>query len=160
MILREATDDDLPPLLRLAKKAWTRLGIPFGTDIDRFRKFAAGARIVVLWDNLGLTAALAARPIETDRGPGLEVVFFVVDPDASDKTQLLDAVSLYACNLALADQRPVIVSRWRKSTPGLRYGRDLVGMDAHDEGGDRVQQIGHAATIARRILERRPEWRP
>lgn len=158
MILREATTDDLWPLMALCKKAWTHLGIPFDTDLPRFKKWAAKVRTVVLYDDTGLTAALAARHAETDRGPGFEVVLFVVDPDASDKIKLLDAVSLYACNLALADQRPIIISRWRKTTPGVRYGRDLVSMDARDDGADRVQQIGHAQTIAQRILARRPEW--
>ena len=158
MILREATPDDLPPLLALCKKAWTGLGIPFDTDIDRFQKWAAGARIVVLYDTAGLAASLGARSIETDRGPGFEVGLFVVDPDHPDSVKALDALSLYACNLALADQRPIVLSHDPKRTPVI-YGRDLVGMDAQDYG-DRIQQIGDATTIAQRILERRPEWRP
>ncbi len=157
MILREATPDDLRPLLRLAKKAWTRLGVPFDTDIDRFRKWADQVRIVVLYDAGRLAAALGGRPFDTEHGPGFEVVLFVVDPDAADKIKLLDAVSLYARNIAVSEGRYAVLSRSYNLTPTL-YGRDTLRMDAVD-ARSRVEQTGDARTLAHRILERRPEWR-
>ncbi len=166
MILRDATSDDFRPLLALCRKAWTHLGLAFDTDAARLRRWATGRRLVILTDTDDLTqadailAALAAAPIETDRGPGYAVDLFVVDPENSDKVTLLDAISLYACNLALADRRPIITSRWHTTTPGIRYGRDLAGMDAAPDGADRMIQVQDAAVIAERIIERRPEWRP
>jgi hypothetical protein len=166
VILREATDDDLRPLMALCRKVWTQLGVPFDTSLDRFRSLQAhGFRIAVLYHSppasggaADLTAALAAHPLETDRGPGFEIKSFVVDQDRADNVELLDALSLYSCNIALSEGRHVILSRRDKRIPGTVYGRDLLDMETQDHDTC-ILQIGDAQAIIERIFQRRPEWR-
>lgn len=164
--LREAVPDDLPPLLRLCEKAWAQLGVPFDTSLARFRSLSAhGFRIVVLYDSppasdgaADLVAALTAHALETDRGPGFEIKAFVVDQDRPNRVELLDALSLYSCNLALSEGCHVVLSRHDKRISGTVYGRDLLGMEAQDHDAY-ILQIGDAQSIIERIFERRPEWR-
>ncbi len=166
MILREATADDLSPLLALCRKVWTQLAIPFDTSLDRFRALQPhGFRIVVLYDSppasggtADLVAALTAHPVETDRGPGFEIKSFVVDQDRPDRVELLDALSLYSCNIALSGGRHVVLSRRDKRIPGTVYGRDLLDMETQDHDAY-ILQIGDAQAIIERIFQRRPEWR-
>lgn len=167
MILREATADDLRPLLALCKKAWTHLRIPFDSDIDHLRVLKPrGARVVVAYDSLPadrrgsrLLAALAAHPIDTADGPGYQIYLYVTDHDAPDPTLALDAVSLYACTLANAESRHVITSLRPKAMTPTIYGRDALGMDALDHGANNLL-IGDSRTIAATILRRRPQWAP
>ena len=159
MILREATRDDLQPLLALCKKAWTRLGIPFDTNIDRLRQLREQRfRIIVLYDADAILAALIAYPIATDRGPGFEIKAFLVDQDLHDKTTLLDALSLYAMNIALAEGRAVVLSRRPRRTRGTVYGRDKLGMDTALSDANTIHQIGHAPDMMQHILDRHPQW--
>ncbi len=159
MILREATDDDLPPLHDLARKVWTQLDIPFDTSLERFRALQRGRfRIIVLWDGKAMPAALIAHPIETDRGPGMEIATFVVDQERPDKLNLLDALSLYAMNIAASEGRYIVVSIRPRRTKGTVYGRDRLGMETLPTHSDQVHQIGHSAGMMAHILARRPEW--
>ena len=159
MILREATATDLPPLHALATKVWTQLAIPFDTNVDRFRRLrGTGFRIIVLYDADQLVVALIASPLETDRGPGFEINAFVVDQDLQDKTTLLDALSLYAMNIALSEGRAAVVSRRPRSIAGAVYGRDKLGMDTTLSHANTIHQIGHAPDMMARILARHPEW--
>jgi hypothetical protein len=160
IILREATGDDLLPLARLCHLAWTAGGITYDTtDVrDRFDRLRVqGTRIIVLYDGNAMLAALTAYPIDTPQGPGHAVDTFVVHPDAPDKLLLLDALTLYACNIAMSERRPIVTSR-RPKTATTTYGITQVGMDAQDKGGETLQ-TGAADVIIARILERRPQWR-
>ncbi len=167
MILREATADDLRPLLALAKKSWTALGIPFDADIDHLRVVKPrDARVVVAYDSLPadrrgprLLAALAGSPIDTADGPGYQIYLYVTDHDEPDPTLALDAVTLYSCTLANADGRNVIISRRSKSLAAAFYGRDVLGMATLDHDSD-LLQVGDARSIAANILQRRPQWAP
>lgn len=164
--LREATRDDLPPLLRLCEKVWAQLGVPFDTGLAHFHALEGhGFRIVVLYDSppasggtADLVAALTAHRLETDRGPGFEIRSFVVDQDRADKVKLLDALSFYSCNIALSEGRHVVLSRRDKRIPGTVYGRDLVDMETQDHDAH-ILQIGDARAIIQRIFQRRPKWR-
>ena len=158
MILREATDADLRPLLALCKKVWTQLNIPHDTSVDRFRGLQRQRfRIVVLWDADAMVAALIAHPLETDRGPAYEIKAFVADPDHPDRLRLIDALSLYALNIAMSEGRRIVVSSRIKGLAATFYGRDLLGMAMTDRGFD-LHQVGHAPDMMRRILGRHPEW--
>lgn len=158
VILREATEADLRPLHDLAVKAWRQLKIPVDTNIDRFRRLRdTGYRIIVLYDAGQLLAALIAHPLETDRGPGYTVAMLVVDHERPDRMTLLDAISMYACNIALSEGRTVVVSEWSKTTPGVRYGRDILSFDTED-AFERVRQTGDAQAVVANILGRHPQW--
>lgn len=159
MILREATTDDLRPLHDLAVKVWRQLEIPFDTSLDRFRHLKDGGfRIIVLWHEGEMAAALMAYPLETDRGPAYEIKAFVVDQTLKDKTTLLDALSLFALNIAVSEGRHVVVSRRPRRIAGAVYGRDKLGMDASMGDDAYIHQAGHAPDMMRRILDRHPEW--
>jgi hypothetical protein len=166
VILREATPDDLSPLLRLCRKVWAQLGVPFDTNLDRFSSLEAGGfRIVVLYDSppasdgpADLAAALMAHPLETDRGPGFEIKAFVVDQALADKTTLLDALSLYAMNIAAAEGRYAVLSRRPRRTHGTVYGRDKLGMDATQGDDAYIHQTGQSKDMMAHILKRHPEW--
>ncbi len=158
VIVREATDADLEPLLALCKREWTRLGTPYTIDIDRLRRFQEQRfRIMVLYDGKEMVAAIMAHPRETDRGPGHTVDILVVLHKRPDRMALMDAISMYACNIAVSESRRVVFSVWRKTTPGVRYGRDLLDFDTDDQLGD-VQQTGDAQAVIANILSRHPEW--
>jgi hypothetical protein len=151
--------NDLRPLHALAVKVWGQLGIPVNTSVARFRALREQRfRIVVLWDGDALPAALIAHPIEAVRGPGYEIKAFIVDQARADKIKLLDAISMYACNIAAAEGRRVVVSARPKAVTGVVYGRDVLRMHADDRPTE-VYQTGDAQAIIKNILDRRPEWR-
>ncbi len=159
LTLREATDADLRPFHALAIKVWSQLGVAFDPDFARFRRIRDGRhRIVVLWQDDQLVAALVAIPIATDRGPGFEIKAFVVDQDLQDKTTLLDALSLYAMNIALAEGRTIVVSHRPRRIAGTVYGRDKLGMDTTRGDDAYIHQIGYAPDMMARIFQRHPEW--
>ena len=158
MILREATAADLPPLLALCKKVWTQLSVPYDTSLDRFRRLLSQRfRIVVLYDGEKMLATLIAHPLETDHGPAFEIHAFVVDQTLKDKTRLLDALSLYALNIAMTEGRRIVLSHRPKAITGPTYGPDKLGMTTHDDG-THIHQAGHAPDMMHRILDRHPEW--
>jgi hypothetical protein len=158
VIIREATDADIRPLHDLAVKAWTQLAIPFDTNIDRLRRLQQQRfRIIVLYDGSEIVAALTAHPLETDRGPGYTVAMFVVDQERPDRMTLLDAIAMYACNIAMSEGRRIVVSEWSKATPGVRYGRDILAFQTQDMF-DHVRQTGDAQAVIANILRRHPEW--
>jgi hypothetical protein len=105
-----------------------------------------------------MLAALCALALETDRGPGYEIITFVVDQDRPDKIKLLDAISIYACNIAMSEGRPVVVSRRDKRIQAAVYGRDTLKMETREEPWE-ITQLGGAQAIIKNILDRRPEWR-
>jgi hypothetical protein len=159
VILREATPDDLRPLMALCKKAWTQLGIRHDTTIDAFRDLHRQARLVVLYEGRDLLAGLGALRIDTADGPGFEVILLVVDQDHLDRLQLLDAISLFAANVARSEGARIVLSRRRRGLAAARYGRDFVGMTNIAGPTDDIRQVGDTDTIIQRIFERRPEWR-
>ena len=160
MILREATIDDVQPALKLAKKSWKHLGIPFDTKVSPFPfSNPRGARMIVAYGGKKLLAALAARPINTADGLGFQIYLYVTDHDEFDPALALDAVSLYSCILANSEGKYVVLSRSIKAVPATFYGRDTLGMDAFDYGSGFLQ-VGDARSIAANILQRRPQWVP
>ena len=159
LILREATEKDLPPLITLLNKVWAQLDVPFKADLKSIRRLSKrGLRVVVLWLDGEMVAALGAHHVETDRGPGFKVIPFVVDQNRPDRLKLLDAISLYALNIGQSEGRSIVASESDKRVPGGVYGRDFLAMDAHDDGVGHIQQIGYAPDMMARILERHPEW--
>lgn len=160
MILRELVERDVPAMVELCGREWVRLGVSAGASADRFRDMIAHQRyrIVGALEGGQLVAVLVAHPIKTDQGPGYTVRALVVDHVHPDTLLLLDAVALYACSLALSEGRRVVVSEWSPRTPGIRYGRDVLGFETVREYG-RVRQTGDAQAVVRSILGRRPEWR-
>ena len=158
MILREATEADLRALHDLAVKVWRQLDIPFDTSLARFRDLRRSARIVVLYDADAMLAALVASSIATDRGPGFEIKTFVVDQTLKDKTTLLDALSLYALNVAVSEGRHAVISRRPRRIHGTVYGRDKLGMDGTQDDDAYIHQVGNASDMMKRILDRHSEW--
>lgn len=159
LIIREARKDDVKPLVAFCNKVWTQLGMPWEATLDRvLRMQEQEFRTIVLYDGKGMVAALTAHPIETDRGPGYEVPMFAVDQERPDRLKLLDAISMYACNVAMSEGRRVVSSPSLKAVPGPAYGKEFVGMESEDMG-DSYRQTGDARDIIKAILARRPEWR-
>jgi hypothetical protein len=166
MILREATSNDLEPLAALCKNVWQQLGVSYNTPLDRLRSLKdQGLRSFVLCDGSDMVAALSADELETHKGPGAEVVLFVVDHDRPDRLKLLDALCLYSLNAAVAEGRHVIISRDRMHTAFV-YGRDMLGMAEEESAIDaktgevvEITQRGDAKVIIEVILKRRPGWR-
>lgn len=158
MIVREATEKDLKPLTALCKKVWTHLAISFDTSIDRFRHLLSQRfRIVVLYDGKKMIAAIIAHPLETDRGAAYQIHGFIIDQTLRGKTALLDALSLYALNIAMSEGRSIVVSHRPKAIAGSLYGPDKLGMEAQEDD-DHVHQFGHAPDMMARIFDRHPEW--
>lgn len=157
MILREATDDDLRPFLDLCVKSWSHVGLDFDTEHIHRQLRSKGLRVMVAYDGPDLVAGLAALPMETLDGLGYLITMFAVDHEHRDALMLQDAVSLYACNIAMSEGRRVVCSQWLKSTLRTRYGRDVLGM-AQEDRGTSVEQTDDAQAIIENIFTRRPEW--
>lgn len=158
MIVREATDADLIPLVNLTKETLTKLGIPVRPSLSANNIQREGTYTVVLYDGRNLVASVSARPLATDRGPAFQVGTFLVRQERKDKLYVLDALSLYALNFAVAKGRRIIRTERLRHIPGMVYGRDHLGMNATQGDNVYLHQWGRAPDMMKRILERHPEW--
>lgn len=160
VIVREATDADLRPMLALCEKEWKHLGARHTINITRLRHLYHTMRIMVLYDGKDLVATLMGRSLETDRGPGYSIGVLVVDHDRTDRIALVDAVAMYGCNIAMSEGRRIVASQWKPPTfclSNVRYGRDVLRFQINDEF-DTIRQTGDAKAVIANILSRHPEW--
>jgi hypothetical protein len=161
VILREAVGKDYPSLARFLNVEVRRLGYEGAfTAQSLARTTKAGLRLVALWDEGMIAAVLGASPIETDTGPGYEVQILVTNRRHPDRIKALDAIVLYACNLAVSERRYRILSERSPESTAVYYGRDYAGMPSTSpQGAVGYGNDGDARDILPVILKRRPEWR-
>ena len=167
MNLRRATAADLPALAAFANRELECIGVRHTITADYLRSIRLSARFHLLEEEGVITAALCAVSIETADGPGVQITLLLVASGHPDPVRALDAISLYGCNVALSQGRPVIVAQLPvKAATAYVYSRDFLGLETQDAGIDTrtgavaaVRQQGDAQAIMERIFERRPEWR-
>ena len=159
MILREATDKDLPQLATFCDKVWKQLGIEATLPLSRFQdRKADRVRFFVLFEDDEMQAALGGSPFRSVDGDGYNIWLFTVNQKHRDRMKMLDAVVLYCCHIAISEGNTRIVSVRRPGQAGtLLYG-DTVGMSSEPKPGDHIDRIGDAKAMMKAILDRRPEW--
>ena len=160
VIIREAEHADLEPLAALTRKVLAQQNVLADYDPTEARFAAAkeqGFRLVVLFDERGLLAALVASPLQTDRGLAFEIKLFAIDRSRAERLDLADALALWAMNVAQSEGYRVVVSRRRKDVAGTVYGRDVLDMETYDGGGEWVMW-GTMTELIKSIYERHPEW--
>lgn len=166
MIVREATDEDLPALAQFTHARLVALGYKPAISTEWLQdQRAVGYRLMALWDQGMIAAVLGGRPFDSADGPGYNISLFLANPDHPNPLKALDAVAFYSCNIAMSEGRPIVTVTRDLAMAGLIYGRDYAGMKAQDAGHHPItgetthlHSTGDATTITKAILVRRPEW--
>ncbi len=155
MILREATDADLPDLAPFLQRELTAWGFDAHTTTATVRAlFAHRRRYAYVIEDDAIVAVGVFHPIETERGPAYEIPIFVSSVTHPDKLRVMDALALFICNLLRSEGILHLTSR-RPDHPHIaslyaRYGF--------------VQEEGHSfrsvltETPIANVLRERPEW--
>lgn len=162
MILREATAADLPLLLAFLQEqlpAWGYQRKLTAKVIGLWR--SSGFRFAVVYENDSISAALMMRHTETDKGPAVEILIWIVAFDCPRKLLAFDTLAYWGCNLMRSEGYRIVFSR-RETARAQFDAAGHFGMTVVDEGyGDSpvsLLQWGDTEKVIAHILKRRPEW--
>lgn len=156
MILREATDADLPTLAPFLQRELTAWGFDAHTTTATVRALFRGRRrYAYVTEDDAIVAVGTFHPFQTKRGPAYEIPIFVSSIDHPDKLRVMDALALFICNLLRSEGILHLISH-RPDHPHIaglyaRYGFTI------DKGADGLRW-GNTETAIANILTARPEW--
>ncbi len=158
MILREATDADLPDITTFIKRELTAWGFDVHTTTVSVRAlFNARRRFAFVTEDDAIVAVGTMHPIKTDRGPTYEIPLLLTSATHPDWLRVMDALSLFICNLLSSEGIQYLVSR-QTDHPHVTGLYDRYGFSQFVSAGDyRWVRIETPIDV---IFRARPEWRP
>ncbi len=162
VIVREATDADLPDFSALADSELSNLSLSrdgITVPLLRPRLREDRWRFAVALEEGEIRAIMAGVKIETaEWGPGFQITLLLADTSHPDWLTALDTVAMWLANRAQAEGRSFMFGV-QKPSQARRY-RRLYNLTTEPTRSDETStfQWGWAHEMIATVLARHPEW--